>query len=46
MREVSPNGVLGDARGASADEGRTLLASLVADLAAYLARTHPVALRS
>jgi mycofactocin precursor peptide peptidase len=43
VREVSPNGVLGDARGASAGEGRTLLAGLVADLAAYLAQTRPVA---
>jgi creatinine amidohydrolase len=46
VREVSSNGVLGDARGATADEGRALLASLVADLVAHLARTHPVALRS
>lgn len=44
VAEVSPNGVLGDARGATADEGRTLLAGLVADLAAFLSQTRPVAL--
>jgi len=33
---ASPNGVLGDPAGASAEEGRTLLASLVADLVARL----------
>ena len=32
MAAVSPNGVLGDPAGASADEGRRLLAQLVADL--------------
>jgi mycofactocin system creatininase family protein len=44
MRAVSPSGVLGDARKASAAEGRALLASLVTDLAAFLARTAPVAI--
>ncbi len=44
VRAVSPNGVLGDARGATAAEGRGLLAGLVADLAAFLARSEPVAL--
>ncbi|HEX4902626.1 MAG TPA: mycofactocin biosynthesis peptidyl-dipeptidase MftE [Acidimicrobiales bacterium] len=33
---VAPNGVLGDARGASAAEGRDLLAALVADLVEIL----------
>jgi len=36
VRAVSATGVLGDARGASADEGRSLLAELVADLDAFL----------
>ncbi len=31
VREVSPNGVLGDPAGASAEEGRVLLASLIDD---------------
>lgn len=43
VRSVSSNGVLGDARGATADEGRTLMAGLVADLAAFLSETAPVA---
>jgi mycofactocin precursor peptide peptidase len=43
VAEVSPNGVLGDARGASAAEGRTLLAGFVADLAAFLSETRRVA---
>ncbi|MQA97617.1 MAG: mycofactocin biosynthesis peptidyl-dipeptidase MftE [Streptosporangiales bacterium] len=34
LREVAPEGVLGDARGASADEGRTLLARYTDDLVA------------
>jgi mycofactocin precursor peptide peptidase len=38
VRQVSPNGVLGDPAGASAAEGETLLALLVADLAATLDR--------
>jgi len=32
LRSVTPNGVLGDPTGASADEGATILAALVADL--------------
>ncbi len=44
VRAVSSNGVLGDARGATADEGRTLLAGLIADLGAFLSHTEPVAL--
>ena len=36
VRQVSPNGVLGDPAGASAAEGERLLALLVADLAATL----------
>jgi creatinine amidohydrolase len=38
VRRVSPNGVLGDPAGASAAEGETLLALLVADLVATLGR--------
>jgi mycofactocin precursor peptide peptidase len=38
VRRVSPNGVLGDPAGASAAEGETLLALLVADLAGTLGR--------
>jgi mycofactocin precursor peptide peptidase len=38
VRQVSPNGVLGDPAGASAAEGEALLALLVADLAATIAR--------
>ena len=38
VRQVSPNGVLGDPAGASAAEGETLLGLLVADLAAALSR--------
>jgi mycofactocin system creatininase family protein len=36
VRTVSPNGVLGDARGSTVEEGRALLASLAADLASFL----------
>jgi creatinine amidohydrolase len=36
VRQVSPNGVLGDPAGASAAEGERLLALLVADLAAVI----------
>jgi mycofactocin system creatininase family protein len=38
VRQVSPNGVLGDPAGASAAEGAALLALLVADLAATIGR--------
>ncbi|MGH3260461.1 MAG: creatininase family protein, partial [Trebonia sp.] len=38
VRRVSANGVLGDPSGASAAEGETLLALLVADLAQALDR--------
>jgi mycofactocin precursor peptide peptidase len=38
VRQVSPNGVLGDPAGASADEGETLLSLLVADLGETLDR--------
>ena len=45
VRAVSPSGVLGDARRASARRGaRTLLAALVADLGRFLDTTRPVAL--
>ncbi|MBV9315214.1 MAG: mycofactocin biosynthesis peptidyl-dipeptidase MftE [Pseudonocardia sp.] len=37
VRAVSANGVLGDPAGASADEGRTLLAAMVGELVAVLA---------
>lgn len=42
VRDVSPNGVLGDPSGASAAEGEALLALLVGDLAAVLDRLAPV----
>jgi mycofactocin system creatininase family protein len=35
VRTVAPNGILGDPRGASADEGRALLAAAIADLQAF-----------
>jgi mycofactocin system creatininase family protein len=38
VREVSPNGVLGDPAGASAAEGETLLGLLTADLTAVVTR--------
>jgi mycofactocin precursor peptide peptidase len=37
VRAVSPNGVLGDPTGASADEGRALLASATAELTRFVA---------
>ena len=36
VRAVSPNGVLGDPAGASAEEGRALLAAATAELAAFV----------
>ncbi len=41
VRPVSSNGVLGDPSGASAEEGRALLESLVGDLAVAVARRWP-----
>jgi len=41
MRAASPNGVLGDPRGATADEGEKLLAGLVDDLRERLTRWAP-----
>jgi mycofactocin precursor peptide peptidase len=41
VRPVSSNGVLGDPAGASADEGRALLGSLVTDLAAAVSSHWP-----
>jgi mycofactocin system creatininase family protein len=38
VRAVAPNGVLGDPTGASAEEGRELLAAARADLRAFVAR--------
>lgn len=46
VRAVSPIGVLGDARRASAGEGRRLLATLAADLRAFLDATAPEAARA
>lgn len=43
VRAVSPTGVLGDARDASAEDGRALLAAAVADLRAFLAGWRVVA---
>jgi mycofactocin system creatininase family protein len=43
VREVSPNGVLGDPAGASAAEGEMLLGALVTDLAATIGRLVPPA---
>ena len=37
VRAVAPNGILGDPRGASAEEGRALLAAATADLRAFVA---------
>ena len=39
VRAVSPSGVLGDARGASAADGASYLSELVADLGAFLDAT-------
>lgn len=36
VREVSPNGILGDPAGASAEEGAALLSNLIDDAAAQL----------
>jgi len=41
VKAVSPNGVLGDARGASEQEGRSLLEDLVADLSGFLDANRP-----
>ena len=41
VRAVSPNGVLGDARGATAEEGEWLLADATADLVAFVAGWPP-----
>jgi creatinine amidohydrolase len=40
---VSPNGILGDPTGASAEEGRALLSAAVDDLAGSIAHTIAVA---
>jgi mycofactocin precursor peptide peptidase len=45
VRAVSPNGVLGDPRGAAAAEGRELLAALADDLVAAVDRWHPERVR-
>jgi creatinine amidohydrolase len=41
VRAVSPNGVLGDPAGASASEGRGLLAAAIADLRAFVGEIRP-----
>ncbi len=41
VRPVSSNGVLGDPRGATAEEGRVLLEALVHDLCAAVDRRWP-----
>ena len=41
LRPVSPNGVLGDPAGANAEEGRALLAALVAELAGAVSARWP-----
>jgi creatinine amidohydrolase len=41
VRAVSPNGILGDPTGASAQEGRELLAAAAADLAGFVANLPP-----
>jgi len=38
VRAVAPNGVLGDPKGASAAEGRELLAAAIVDLCATIAQ--------
>jgi len=43
VRAVSPNGVLGDPAGASAAEGETLLAGLLAGLLAAVRSWRPLA---
>jgi creatinine amidohydrolase len=45
VRAVSPNGVLGDPRGAAAAEGRELLAALADDLVAAVDGWHPERVR-
>ena len=45
VRAVAPNGVLGDARGATAQEGGALLADLVADVSAAAAAARPIPAR-
>jgi creatinine amidohydrolase len=42
VRPISSNGVLGDPGGASAVEGRSLLAAMTADLAALAGERWPV----
>jgi creatinine amidohydrolase len=42
VRPISSNGVLGDPAGASAEEGRTLMASMTADLAAAVSARWPL----
>jgi len=41
VRSVSPNGVLGDPRSATVDEGRRLFSLLVAELVAHATEHHP-----
>ena len=46
IRAASPSGVLGDARGASAEEGRALLRDLVADLDTFVDAARPAPARA
>jgi creatinine amidohydrolase len=46
VRAVSPNGVLGDPAGASADEGRALLAAAIADLRGFVGQIRTVSVRT
>jgi mycofactocin system creatininase family protein len=45
VRAVSPNGVLGDPSGASAEEGRELLRAAIADLRAFAGQIRTVSVR-
>jgi creatinine amidohydrolase len=46
VKAASPNGVLGDARGASAEEGRALLRALAADFSAFIDAAQPAPARA
>jgi mycofactocin system creatininase family protein len=45
VRAVSPNGVLGDPSGASAEEGRSLLDAAIADLRAFVGQIRTASVR-
>ena len=46
VKAASPNGVLGDARGASAEEGRELLHELAGDFSAFVDAARPAPARA